>query len=330
MYIRSVVDDDLFSLYRLVEQAPAGLTSLPRDKKILAEKIAQSIASEHGLARREWQRILLVLYDPVEQCIAGVSGLEREKSTAPHYVIDVEQACLRLETSPISTVKLGSLLLRDAYRGHGHGGLLSKSRFLYMANFQEQLSEHVHAELRGWVDTQDVSPFWRTLGHPLYGDNFAAIDHFRGSQPELFALHHLAAHEVPFHFLDPEVRAHIGQVHPDTENALRLLVQENFTRTCYMDILDGGPILRATTSEILTIRNSEVYSVTEAPVDDSLLEIWMISNGRIRGFRACLHSAQLRAGILHVHPQTLSALEIQPGDRVRATLKKASNTRNRP
>ncbi|OCX71669.1 hypothetical protein A6M27_10025 [Acidithiobacillus thiooxidans] len=328
MYIRSVTESDLTSLYKLVERAPAGLTSLPRDQKILHEKIMQSVESEQAASGQEWQRILLVLFDPVEQCITGVSGLEREKSTAPHYTVDNKLERLRLDTTAISPVKLGSLLLGDTHRRRGFGGLLSKSRFLYLASLPEELSEYIHAELRGWVNNDDASPFWETLGYSLYGDNFSAIDHFRGSQPDAFAFHHLAAHEVPFSLLNQEVLAKMGQVHPDTKNALRMLEQENFGRTCHVDILDGGPIVRATTAEIATIRNSVICPVTEVSTNDLLSDRWMISNSQSKAFRACLHPAALREGMLHVHSQTLSTLKIQPGERVRAILKQSSKQGN--
>lgn len=327
MYIRPVKEDDIDALFAFLKQSTAELTSLPKDKGILTEKIAQSIASEKSHALADWQRILMILYDTGRHCIAGISGLEREKSFAPHYTIDQGKQCLRFETAAISPIKLGSLLLRENYRNHGLGGLLSKSRFLYLANFTNPIADYIHAELRGWVDTYGESPFWKIISSAFYGKNFSAVDQFRGSQPEIFAEYHLAAHDIPYHLVGQDVEKLIGKVHADTENALRMLEKEGFSKTSSIDILDGGPILKSAISNIFTIKNSIFCPIMAAPVQDVLAEQWMISNSQTIGFRAALRSAQYRGGYLFVHPQTLTTLELESGDLIRAIPKNPVNKR---
>lgn len=327
MYIRLVKENDLDALFLFLQQSKTELTSLPKNKNSLAEKIALSTASEKYQDLADWHRCLMVLYDPVKDAIAGISGLEREKSCAPHYIIDQNNKCLRFSTSAVSPIKLGSLLIHEEYRNYGLGGLLSKARFLYLANFSHPIADHIHAELRGWVDNNGRSPFWEKISSSFYDGSFSSIDQYRGTHPEIFFESHIAAHNIPFYLIEDDVKQVIGTVHKDTENAKRMLEKEGFTHTNCVDILDGGPILKSTLKNVFTIKNSNLFSVSTNRENEKISETWMISNIKVNGFRAGLYPAAHRSGHLYVQPQTLAALELDPDDLVRAVPKNAAHQR---
>ncbi|PKY11356.1 hypothetical protein B1757_05050 [Acidithiobacillus marinus] len=327
MYIRPVKENDLDALLLFLQQSKTELTSLSRKKNILAEKIEQSITSEKCQILSDWQRSLMVLYDPEKDSIAGISGLEREKSCAPHYIIDQKSKCLRFSTSAVSPLKLGSLLIHENYRNYGFGKLLSKCRFLYLANFSHPIADHIHAELRGWVDNNYRSPFWDNISSSFYDGNFSIIDQYRGTYPEIFVESYLAEHEIPFYLIDNDVKQKIGSVHKDTENAKRMLEKEGFLHTSCIDILDGGPTLKSALKNVFTIKNSSLFSAIPNREKNKISEIWMISNIKVSGFRAGLYPAAHRSGHLYVHPQTLAALELDPGDLVRAVPRNVAHQR---
>ncbi len=52
-----------------------------------------------------------------------------------------------------------SLFLEPAARVSSNGALLSKARFLFLAQFPARFPARVCAELRGYFDAHGVSPF---------------------------------------------------------------------------------------------------------------------------------------------------------------------------
>ncbi|MBU2786760.1 arginine N-succinyltransferase [Acidithiobacillus sp. VAN18-1] len=318
MYIRPVEEADLDSLHCLAKEAPVGLTSLPADRKLLADKIQESMASLYLDDPAAWRRLLLVLVDTANGKIAGISGIEREEDRAHHYRKVSNPASLQLRDTPVSPTKLGSLMLRAAYRGRGLGALLSKSRFLYIADHQQYFGGHLHAELRGWSSPRGDTPFWSEIGRLLYDKELSEMDQLRGRSPVSFASQYLSNHDVPMHFLSPDLEKNLGQVHVDAKNALRMLEQERFVHTDYIDVLDGGPILRAAIQDIYSIRTSTLLSIESRVGTEVPLDKWMISNRAGDAFRACLAPAYRDAGALLVDSEVIELLRVEPGASVRS------------
>ncbi|VFS56939.1 Arginine N-succinyltransferase subunit beta [Kluyvera cryocrescens] len=64
--------------------------------------------------------------------------------------------------------ELCTLFLDPAWRKDSNGHLLSSSRFLFMAAFRDHFNHKVVAEMRGVIDEHGYSPFWESLGQPLF------------------------------------------------------------------------------------------------------------------------------------------------------------------
>ncbi|MGE0047444.1 MAG: arginine N-succinyltransferase [Acidithiobacillus sp.] len=318
MYVRPVEEADLDSLYCLSKEAPVGLTSLPANRKLLADKIEESMASLCLDDPAAWRRLLLVLVDTANGEIAGISGIEREADRAHHYRKVSDPARLQLRDTPVSPTKLGSLMLRAAYRGRGLGALLSKSRFLYIADHQQYFGGHLHAELRGWSSPRGDTPFWSEIGRLLYDKDLSEMDQLRGRSPASFASQYLSNHDIPMQFLSPHLQQNLGRVHADAKNALRMLEQERFVHTDHIDVLDGGPILRASIQDIYSIRTSTVFTIDRRVGTEVSVGKWMISNRAGYAFRACVAPAYLDAGALLVDSEVIELLRVEPGASVRA------------
>ena len=72
----------------------------------------------------------------------------------------------RLDVIQLHKVKkpyteLGTLFLHPDFRGKGRGSLLSLARFKFMALWPERFDHDVVAEIRGKVDKDDNSIFWK-------------------------------------------------------------------------------------------------------------------------------------------------------------------------
>ena len=61
-----------------------------------------------------------------------------------------------------------------------NGRLLSKARFLFMAEFRDLFGDKVIAEMRGMSDEQGRSPFWESLGRHFFKMEFSQADYLTG------------------------------------------------------------------------------------------------------------------------------------------------------
>jgi arginine N-succinyltransferase len=108
----------------------------------------------------------------------------------------------------------------------------------------------------------------------------------------------------------------IGQVHTNTEPALRLLLSEGFARTNEVDIFDAGPLLRAATREIRTVRTMRTGRVQaiDLPAGSGLPRLFARTSP---DFGACLGSGVEGAdGTLSIDAASAAALGLGPGDRI--------------
>jgi arginine N-succinyltransferase len=146
--------------------------------------------------------------------------------------------------------ELCSLFLHPDYRSGVNGRLLSKSRFLFIAQFPELFSETVFAEMRGFQTEDGSSPFWESLGRHFFKMDFDAADDLCGNGSKNFIAQLMPRHPLYTSFLSAEARAVIGKTHVDTAPARRLLEQEGLRYGGYVDIFDGGPVLQARVDQL--------------------------------------------------------------------------------
>ncbi len=146
--------------------------------------------------------------------------------------------------------ELCSLFLHAGYRTGLNGRLLSKARFLFMAEFRELFGNKVIAEMRGMSDENGRSPFWESLGRHFFKMEFSQADYLTGVGNKAFIAELMPKFPLYTCFLSEEARAVIGRVHPDTEPALAMLKGEGFSYQGYVDIFDAGPAIEVETDKI--------------------------------------------------------------------------------
>ena len=76
--------------------------------------------------------------------------------------------------------ELCSLFLQAGQRSGVNGRLLSKARFLFIAEFAELFGDKVIAEMRGMSDANGRSPFWESLGRHFFKMEFSQADYLTG------------------------------------------------------------------------------------------------------------------------------------------------------
>jgi arginine N-succinyltransferase len=265
-----------------------------------------------------WQRQLFVLLNAVEQKVVGVSGLERESSLALHYYLESNPSRLHLTAVSPCTFKIGSLLLDTNYRGLGLGKLLSLSRFLYIADVFRDIRGCVQAELRGSQENDGMCSFWLNIGQSIYGGDLARMDMIRGTNYSLFCDDFGCMHDIPLDFLPGEIRQSIGKVHRGAMGAWRMLYAQGFRPSGYIDMLDGGPVIKADFSDISAIKNSFVVSARCGHKLSPYSSRWMIMSRSAADYRVCIAAGSLRDEWLELEDSALDILGISPGETVRA------------
>lgn len=331
--IRPIAEQDLDALHAIAIESGPGFTSLPENRELLAQKIRSSVDS---LARRDARpgpdTYLFVLEDCTDGSVAGTCGIASAVGLdAPfyHYHIGTlvhssrelgvynEFKTLNLCNDYTGSTELCTLFLRPAYRRDGNGTLLSKSRFLFMAEHSQRFADRVIAEMRGFTDEHHTNPFWEGLGRHFFSMDYDRADYLTGAGNKVFIAELMPKHSIYIHLLPAEAQAVIGQVHPNTEPACRMLEAEGFRFENYVDIFDAGPTLAARQGDIRAIGQSRRLRVTldSEPADDT--SPYLIANTSAEQFRCTAALLKPSRQQVNLSAELADALQVSAGDRVR-------------
>ena len=331
MIIRPVRHTDLPSLLALAKSAGSGLTTLPADEKRLAHRVSWAEKTFAGEVERADADYLFVLVDDDEQ-VVGITGLAgavglREPwynyrvgmtlSASPKLGIYRPIPTLFLVNDLCGLSEVCSLFLRADQRVGSHGKLLSRSRFLFLAEFPQLFSERIIAEMRGVSDENGKSPFWEGLGRHFFKMPFADADYLTGVGNKAFIAELMPRFPLYVPLLAPSAQAVIGQVHAATRPALRLLQSEGFAHRSYVDIFDGGAVVECETRQIRAVRDSQTLVLAIGTPAEPGVE-YLIYNRQLADCRITSAAAHIAAGSLVVSELTARRLRLRAGDPVRA------------
>ena len=331
MLVRAARSADLSSLLRLAGDAGSGLTSLPASEERLARRLDTVEASFDGGVAPADADYLFVLEDQAGQ-VVGTSGmLAAAGLREPWYSyrmgltvtasreLDVyrQHPTLFLVNDLTGATALCSFYLPPAQREVANGRLLSKARFLFMAEYPADFSSRVIVEMRGLSDAQGRSPFWDSLGKHFFRMEFARADYLTGIGSKAFIAEMMPKFPLYACFLSQAAREAIGQVHPDSELGLAMLREEGLTHQGYIDIFDGGPTLEASLGQVRAISDSRLLVLaTGTPGDEA--ETFLIHNRGRHNCRIIAAPARMAAGTLVVSPESAERLALRAGAPVRA------------
>lgn len=335
MVIRPISSGDLNELLTMAKNAGVGFTSLPANRDLLREKIQRSEAAfsvERDPSHN--QSYLFVAEDLNTGQIAGVCGIESALGldepwynyrmgtlvhASPQLNVYGRSNTLSLSNDHTGCSELCTLFLGADYRHSKNGSLLSKSRFLFLANFPERFDRRIIAEMRGVSDAQGHSPFWEGLGRHFFAMDFSEADYLSGLGNKSFIAELMPKLPIYTDLLSEEARKVIGQVHQNTVPALKMLEKEGLSNQGYVDIFDGGPTIEAEVAKIRAVKDSRTFvarnKTTASEEDDTL---YLIANTRLAEFRCVLGTIALPAnGDVQLSSQIMAGLQLSDGDEVR-------------
>lgn len=353
MVIRPIKKTELSSLYQLAEKTGVGFTSLVPDKTILQNKIDASIASfAKEVSTPGIESYLFVLEDTKTGDIVGTSGLlgtvGLDEPFYSYHLGNIVHSSRELKVHNIMPTlilnndytgfsELCTLFLEESYRHSKNGQLLSKARFLFLAQFPQRFTQKIFAEMRGVCDDKGRSPLWESLGRHFFSLDFAKADELTSLGSKQFIAELMPNNPVYTALLSQEARDVLGQVHHNTAPARRLLEQEGFRYENYVDIFDGGPTIEAQVSDIRAVRESKLCQVLIAPSitrsDKAELsnkaesahaeasssdKYYLVSNTSLANFRCILLQRQKRPKKeVQLTDEEAKALKVTEGDQVR-------------
>ena len=328
--IRPATGDDFRAFYQMAKLTGGGFTNLPADRDTLVKKLARS---EKSFSRKEDSQegdlYVFVLEDPKAKKIRGTCQVFGQvgvvqpfysyhistlTQTSPELGKTFRNQRLSLTTDLEGSSEVGGLFLHPEMRASGLGGLLARSRYLFMKLHRARFGDRTLAELRGVMDEAGHAPFWDSLAGKFFGMSFPEADEFNGIHGTKFIADLMPRSPIYVALLTDEAKAVIGQPHPSGRAALKMLEHEGFRFDRYVDIFDGGPTVTAPTDDIRTVRESKEERIAEIGEEGTTKVI--AAAGRLKKFRACCASVKkLKKGIV-IDREAAELLEVGVGDTV--------------
>ncbi|WP_176590298.1 arginine N-succinyltransferase [Sphingobium sp. EM0848] len=301
-FVRPAGPADIDALLELAYLSGRGFTSLPEDRATLIQRLALSERSFAGDVPADQAWYVLMLEDSETGQIDGIAGVKggvginrphfsfrvmtlAQYSSATSTRFDHQALVLVNECSGCSEV--GSLFLRPGKRQNGAGALLARARYMLIGAAPERFASTIMAELRGWFDDQDNSPFWDGIASKFFRLPFEEADRMITSTDGQFILDLAPRHPIYLELVDTSAREAISAVHRHGVPALRMLEREGFTRSGLIDIFDGGPTMTAARDTIATIRHARrLPARLGEPAMPAPLLVATTVPGRFRAVRA--------------------------------------------
>ena len=333
MLLRSARKNDLEAIHHLAKRSGIGMTTLPKDIELLKKRLAWSTSSfNKAIANPSNEYYLFVLEDPKSGMIVGTSAIDSATGyDAPFYSYKLSKrtrVCHELNIRSDYEVlilvndyqghsEICTLFLDPSYRINSNGILLSRARFLFIAQYPERFANTIIAEMRGISDEEGHSPFWDQVGSHFFHMPFAEADRLTLSTNKQFIADLMPRHPIYVKILSPEAQEVIGKPHQSTLPAMNILLREGFRYTNYVDIFDAGPTIEAPRDQIHTVASSLVMTVKNI-IDDVNSQRYILANTTL-DFRAPLGQIIFNKsqGSCIINHETADLLQLNCGDLVR-------------
>ena len=330
LVVRAIEQKDLDGLLDLAARVGGGMTTLKADRGMLGKRIDIACASFTESIAPEARDYMFVMEDLANGALAGVCAIKGAVGLEePFYNYRIGTLVhsskelgvfSRMETLYLSNDLTGcselcSLFLHPDYRSGTNGRLLSKSRFLFIAQFPDLFAEKLIAEMRGFLRDDGSSPFWDSLGQHFFKMEFERADDLTSLGKKSFIAELMPRHPLYIDYLPAEARDAVGLVHTATAPARRLLEQEGMYYEGYVDIFDAGPVLQARIRELRAVRDSDVVQVAAA--DGTQGAPLLVSNTRLADFRVIVAETEACDGGIALNEDQRNALCLPAGGAVR-------------
>ena len=329
--LRAAHLDDLEHLYEMAKLTGGGFTNLPADRAALTRKLERA---DQAFSRTDDElgddQFTLVLENMETGQVRGTCQIFSQVGQQwPFYSYrlntltqhsqeldrTVRAELLSLVTDLEGSSEVGGLFLHPGERAGGHGLLLARSRYLFIAMHRARFADRILAELRGVIDDRGGSPFWDGVAGRFFGMTFQEADYFNATNGNQFIADLMPKHPVYVEMLSDEARKVIGVPHPSGRAAMRMLENEGFAAEGYVDIFDGGPTMTARTDNVKSISSARPARVVDTDLD--IGEKALIAAGEFGGFKSAYGMRDFGDDdTVSIDRISAEALEVSVGDTV--------------
>ncbi len=336
LILRPAAMADLDALERLAVLAGPGMTNLPTDREVLAEKLHISEASfARPISPDERpgeEAYLFLLEDTAVHQVVGccgifaVVGLERPFYSyrllqIPHTSSEIDiyrsYQTLQMVNEYAGSAEVGILFLDPEYRRDRNGRLLSRARFLFMAEFRNRFPQQVMAEMRGVQRADGSAVFWDHLGHHFFQMDFNAADRLSARGRTQFIADLMPRHPVYVCLLPEPAQEVIGIAHQASRPALRMLEQEGFRFEGCVDVFDAGPSVHCPIDEVHTVRDSRRSRICGVENGRAGQSPHLVATTELTDFRLARGTLTAADDGIVLSRELASVLGVAPGDTVR-------------
>lgn len=314
--------EDINDILAVTKYAGSGLTNVPKTKARLKAQLEESHAYMQGDSAAN--RILFVVER--EGVIAGISGIipklgverpfynfKRSRHSRRSKALDAEitYETLQLTTDFDGYSEVATLFMSPKARGGGLGKLLSYGRFAYIAQHPDAFSDRIMAEIRGWFDEADRSPFWEHLASKFISTEFNIADKLSVKDGQ-FIVDLLPHIPILMNLLPEDVSGCVGRPHDLSAPALAMLERIGFHKTDLVDVFDGGPAIECRRDQTVIAR-SHIAVNLDMKARLKHLSQALIFSGHSYDFKATLGNVDFGKAALSEDDRS-SAVAIRSGD----------------
>lgn len=330
--VRPVEIADIPVLETLAAVATPGVHTLPRTRKTIERSVERSIASFSSQSDVPSEEAYFFVMEGPDGAIAGTAAIAATAGASGTFFafrndvlsqvsrdlnISHNVHALTLCSDLTSHSQLSSFYLRERRAGDS-AALLSRARLLFAAVAPYRFSDKFFASMSGMTDADGRSPFWEALGRKFFGMDFLEAERMiEGARNRTLIVELMPHYPVYVPLLPGDAQAALGQVHSEGELPFRILSGEGFEPDEYVDIFDGGPVLRAHKNALRSFSESLERRVGAGRTDGDI-ETCLIATVREDRFRATVTrcaSPELSEDIV-LSPDTMRSLDVVEGDPV--------------
>ncbi|TXR51383.1 arginine N-succinyltransferase [Reinekea thalattae] len=327
--IRPAIFSDLTSIERLLSETEARVTTLPKDRDQLSERISESSDAFLNAADNEQPAsYLFVMEDTKSGELHGTSGIDSEAGNGYpffNYRLDkLVHASHALNISSkvpvlfLSHELTGKTLMRSfaidpALHDSEYFDLLSRARLMFMATQAGKFHQEIIVEIQGIFNDKGDCPFWDAVGRKFIDLDFLTVDYYCSKKSKTFMSELIPQHPIYVPLLPPKAAENIGRSHQAANRICQLLYKEGFQQSKFIDPFDGGPVLKCEVKFTQTYRNMRFKKAYPSEVADGMK--YLISNHRHDDFRCVVGT--LVEGIgdsVRISHEVAEALNVEQGD----------------
>jgi arginine N-succinyltransferase len=330
--VRPVAASDVAALEANASVATPGVHTLPKTPDAIARAVEHSLASFAARVDLPSDETYMFVLEDENGGIAGtasISATAGSKGTFFAFRNDVIQQvsrdlnishsvhALTLCADLTSYSQLSSFYMRGWRTAGQEAALLSRARLMFAAAAPHRFADRFFASLAGVTDDSGRSPFWEALGRKFFHMDFLEVERLiEGARNRSLIVELMPHYPVYVPLLPGEAQAAMGQVHSEGELPFDILSAEGFEPDEFIDIFDGGPILRSHRNGLRAFSGARHCRVLGGG-GISKGDLHLVSNLREEGFRAVLMPAAFdEHGGVSLPGAAHEALDLNVGDLV--------------